>query len=202
MIEQASLLQQATVVFVIALGGVDITGLPNVASAPNAPYFSTAQSAAALSDVALELGAHSISYVCTPHVAPTWLNTVDAAHLPDPTAGPPGLSATVVGYISLYNEHGNPLPGDQGHAPVRRNPQTGYLSYTVAGLAPGTYQMGLFVAYKGDDTITRLYPLLYTSAGTHDQRLTFVLAPASGVSLAVLPPVYLDLDGSACPAAS
>ena len=43
MMLQADLLKQGATVYVIALAGVDETGLTSVASAPNEPYFSSAR---------------------------------------------------------------------------------------------------------------------------------------------------------------
>jgi hypothetical protein len=45
------------------------------------------------------------------------------------------------------------LPNGRGQAPIHRDPQTDKLSYHVSDLAPGIYQLGAFVAYKGDVSI-------------------------------------------------
>jgi hypothetical protein len=200
MIQQADLLKPLATIFVVALAGVDQTGLPNVASAPNFPYFASADSADMLTGALDSMVSDTIHYTCMPQGGTTWFNTIDAAHLPDPSAGIPGLSATVVGYVYLYDQEGNALPGDLRQVPVRRDPQTGYLSYTAAHLAPGTYQLAAMVAYKGDDGATRAYPALYNPyTATTDQRLVFTLGSNTGADPLTMTPLYLDVNGSVCP---
>ncbi len=77
-------------------------------------------------------------------------------------AAPP-INGQIVGYVYLRDQQGAPLPNGQGQAPVLRDPLTGELSYTFTNLAPGTYRLQAFTAYKGDDQVTRIYKMLFRS---------------------------------------
>jgi hypothetical protein len=199
MILQSDLLKQLATVYVVALAGVDSTGLTAIASAPNYPFFAAALDPAVVPAILQEIVDSTVFQggECVPAGGNVWVAAVDDAHLPDPIAVPP-INNQIIGYVYLYDQQGNALPNGQGQAPIMRDPQTGASAYTFPNLMPGTYVMRAFLAYKGDDQITRIYNKIFdpNTATLADSR-TIVVAPNGGVIVA--DNLFLDLGGSVCP---
>ena len=70
---------------------------------------------------------------------------------------------------------------------------------TIEGLAQGAYHMQAFVAYRGDDGVSRIYSLIFRrDKQVLDDRSPFTLPlPPSGVPQPA--DLYLELNGSVCP---
>lgn len=198
---EADSLKQLATIYVIALADVDETGLKNVASDPNYPFFSEAPTGAELSGIFDNIRTDAVSGPCVPLGGNIWMNTLAAedAGTVAPPQGP--LAYPTVGYVYLRDQAGNPLANGKGKAPVVVDPQTGRLSYHFNDLAPGTYQMEAFVAYKGEDDLTRIYKMIFDpKTQTADTTHTFQLGPSSSLGKVVpMDPLYLDLPGSVCP---
>jgi hypothetical protein len=198
MVLQGDLLKRLATVYVVGLAGVDSTGLELVASASNVPFFSMALQPSELIGI-LDTIHTNIRYGdCVPRGGDVWSDTIDAARIGEipPPQGP--LSDTVAGYLYLYDQDGDPLANGQYKVPISRDPQTGKLSYHVGDLAPGTYRIQAFVAYKGDDDVSRVYSQIFE----RDKQL---LSPESSFILPVPPSgipgpadLYLDMNGSVC----
>lgn len=195
---EAESIRQLATVYVIALAGVDETGLKDVASAPNYPFFSSARNGTDLQGIFDSIKTNVTEGDCVPLVG-SFQNTVpqeNAATIPPPY-GP--LAYPTVGYAYLYDQNGNTLPNTK--APITVDAASGRLSYHYDNLAPGTYQMRAFVGYKGDDGASRSYSQIYDwNTNTADDVISFKLDPSSGLGTVIArPPLYLDLAGTVCP---
>lgn len=195
---EAESIRQLATVYVIALAGVDETGLKDVASAPNYPFFSSARNGTDLQGIFDSIKTNVTEGDCVPLVG-SFQNTVpqeNAATIPPPS-GP--LAYPTVGYTYLYDQNGNTLPNTK--APITVDPASGRLSYHYDKLAPGTYQMRAFVGYKGDDGASRSYSMIFDpNTQTADDVISFKLDPSSGLGTVIArPTLYLDMAGSVCP---
>jgi hypothetical protein len=186
---------------VIGLAGVDETGLKDVASAANYPFFVAAQTDAKLPAMLDDIQEQTTADVCIPAGGNVWQSTVPqerAASIPPPL-GP--LVYPTVGRVYLRDQNGNRLPAGPGSAPISVDAQTGRLTYRFDNLAPGIYQLSGFVVYKGDDGITRVYAAVFDpNTQTTSASRTIAVPPAAGPApIVALPTLYLDLNGSVCP---
>ncbi|GAB4189796.1 MAG: hypothetical protein OHK0022_02220 [Roseiflexaceae bacterium] len=149
MVNEGIELQKTAEVYVVALAGVDATGLPFVASIPEYPWFAPANQGSSL-----PLVLSAIYDMITSVEQPEWVDQIDAPHAPDP-AILPGVDATTFGVVTLKG------PGSVTRtAPIQTDPASGTLAYGFEGLAPGSYTLSAWVGYKGNDGITRRYELL------------------------------------------
>lgn len=193
-------LQPGAAIYVIGLAGVDETGLRDVASLPSYPFFSAARTGAELPGIMAEIQAQTAAGQCIPAGGAIWMNTMPPERVGavPPPVGP--LVYPTVGYIYLRDKNGNPLPNGPNRAPIVADAQTGRLMYRFNNLAPGTYLMMGFVAYKGDDGVSRIYTAIFDpNTQTLSHTSTFHLpALPPGQSFA-LPNLYLDLDRPVCP---
>jgi hypothetical protein len=199
-LEAASLKQLATI-YAIAFAGVDETGLQDVASASNYPYFSSADRPDELRTILNDISTDVKLGDCVPTGGTTFLNTITDDRVGDFSPVGPQTYPTV-GYVYLYDSNGNPLPAGKDKAPVMVDPQTGTLSYRFSDLTPNTtYQMSAFVAYKGDDDISRSYDQIFNpNLQSTDTRRSFTLQSAGSLGKVVaMEPLYLDMNGSVCP---
>jgi len=188
------------------LAYVDQTGLTQVASDPS--FFYTAAQPAQLEAILNDIQSQVAGSTCIPAGGNQWVNTVDAAHLPDPSTFP-NLSDTVVGYTYIYQANSaTPLLT----LPIQRDPATDKISFLLpppdqahpnAGIAPGTYEMMAYVGYKGNDQISRQYDwFINQSTLTGASRITFSVTSSSlGGPIFPLDPLFLDLAPTAkvCP---
>jgi hypothetical protein len=200
MAAEADNIKQLATVYVIALAGVDETGLKDVASAQNYPFYSAAQNGTDLPGIFDSIATNVTEGNCVPAGGNTWQSTLpqeSAAAVPPPS-GP--VTYPTVGYVYLYDQNGNTLPN--GKAPISVDSQTGRLSYHFDNMAPGIYQMRAFVGYKGTDNVSRIYdqifdPNLQTTASS----TSFSLQPSDSLGTVVArPTLFLDMTGSVCPA--
>ncbi len=166
-------LQTSAQVFVLPLAGVDETGLDSTASAPAAPWFQPAPAPELLAPALALVAQQGRDSTCA-LVLGTWIERINAAHLPDPAALP-GVSPAVVGEITLTPRAGTPI-----RLPVRRDQQSGALSYEAEGVAPGDYLLSGWVGYKGNDGVTRRYDLITDRAsGRGDSSVAVIIPPGS-----------------------
>jgi hypothetical protein len=200
MVLQGELLKQISTVYVVGLAGVDETGLLLVASASNYPFFSVAIQPTTLAGILDTIHTTILHGDCVPRGGDVWSDMIDVSRIGDvpPVFGGP-LGDTVVGYLYLRDQDGNPLPNGRYKIPIRRDPQTDKLSYHVDDLAPGTYRILGFVAYRGDDDVSRVYRLIFErDKQLLSQETSFTLPlPPSGVPGPA--DLYLDMNGTVCP---
>lgn len=199
-LEAAGLKQQATI-YTVAFAGVDETGLKDVASAPNYPYFSSADRPDDLRTILNDISTDVKLGDCVPSGGTTFLNTITDDRVGDVAPVGPQTYPTV-GYVYLYDSNGNPLPAGKDKAPIMVDPQTGTLSYRFSDLTPNTtYQMAAFVAYQGDDDISRSYDQIFNpNLQSTDSRRSFTLQSAGSLGKEVaMDPLLLDMSGSVCP---
>jgi hypothetical protein len=198
MVLQGDLLKQLAMVYVVALGDLDETGLRLVSSAPNYPFFAAGVQAMDLDPILNGIVEDINLGDCIPRGGDTWSDTIDEGHIAD--GFPPfELSDTIVGFVYIYDQNGSPLPNGRGKAPIRRDPQTDKLSYHTADLVPGTYYLQAFVAYRGDDDISRIYKVLFDrNRLSLDNMQTFTI-PQPPSNLTHPQDLYLEMQGSVCP---
>lgn len=197
-IEAANLKQLATI-YVIALADVDETGLRNVASDGNYPFFSKAPTGSELAGILESIRTDVVSGPCVPTGGNSWYDTLAQDNLGSNPADP--VTYPTVGYVYLRDQNGNPLPSGQGKAPITIDSQSGRLTYRFDNLTPGTYQMSGFVAYKGADNLSRIYSSIFDpNTNMNDNQRTFQLSPSSSLGRVVpQDPLYMDLSGVVCP---
>jgi Flp pilus assembly protein TadG len=192
-----------TQIYVIALAGVSATGLAtDVASQSSFPYYSEAVQASQVQQIFDAINQSVENPACIPAGGTNWLGSIDNTHTVTNQAertGKFGLPAdtSVYGYVYLKNQYGQTLQT----VPVTH--QNGQLSYSFADVAPGTYKLEAFVAYKGDDApnpVSRVYSSILFPNLTHNTSRTFNVSPSQTLnSIVPLDPLYLDLSGLVCP---
>jgi hypothetical protein len=199
MIIESDNLKDLSTVYVIALSELDETGLKNVASAANFPYFSTSKNGTDLQGIFQSIATNVKYGDCVPVVKP-WENEIKEEQVGDvaPRDGGP-LTYPTVGKAYLYDQNGNVLPGGKGVANITANGES--LSFLFNDLTPGTYQLRAFVAYRGEDDISRIYKQIYNpNTSSIDNTITVNVDPTNALGTVVAaPPMYLDMDGSVCP---
>lgn len=198
---EASSLKQLATIYVIAMAGVDETGLKDVASASNYPFFSSAESGAELQGIFANIATNVKSGTCVPTDGIRFINKIQEENVGDvpPPSGP--VSYPTVGYVYLYDQNGSALPNGRGKAPIQIDAETGALTYRFNDLPTGTYTMRAFVGYRGADDLSRIYDLIYDpNTGSSATTTSFTLQPPNGLGTVVsMPPTYLDMQGSVCP---
>ena len=194
---EADSLKQLAPIYVIALANVDETGLKDVASAPNPPFFNSAKNGADLTGIFASIASNIKYGSCVPAGGNSWISTMDDSEVGDvaPPQGP--LTFPTVGTAYLYDKDSN----FKGQAPIQVDSQSGKLIYRFSDMVAGTYQIRAFVGYKGKDGESRIYDQVYNpNTSTTDTSLTFQLAPNSALGTVVaMSPLYLDMAGSVCP---
>jgi hypothetical protein len=205
LIDQANALKQsdhAPTIYVVALAGVDETGLRNVASQSMAPFFSASTNPGDLQAILDDITTNITYGDCIPAGGNQWVDQIDAQHTP--SFPPPNtLPDGVFGYVYLYDENGLPLPDGQHTLPLVQDPLSGTLIFELPqsqGLAPGVYQLQAFAGYKGEDGVSRVYDGLFDpNTELINTSQVFVFDPSSALGPVIpLSPVYLDLRGSVC----
>jgi len=202
MISEANALKQTSVIYVIALAGVNSIGLIQVPSVVSFPYYSEARQPATVGETLDQIQSGTIETECVPSGGTSWINTIDTTHtLTDTTRrGDFGLPAdtSTYGYAYLSDANGQMLQS----APIRHDP-TNQLSFSFPGIAPGTYHLAAYLVYQGDDRptqIARLYDWILFPSLSHETSRTFTVSNPLLGSVVPLDPVYLDLQGFVCPA--
>jgi plastocyanin len=203
MVEQAGVLRDLADVYVVALAGVDTTGLTSVGSAPNYPFFSGAQSSGELTAALADIAVDGSTIICEPAGGDQWVSQIDVQHTAA-LSPPDTLPNGVYGYVYLYDENGIALPTGQDKLPIVHDLGSGLLTFelsTSQGLAPGTYQLRAFAGYKGQDAISRIYNGIFnpdTEMIDTGQSFTVDSSGAIG-SVLVMDALHLDLIGEVCP---
>jgi hypothetical protein len=202
---QAVEIRKTHTIYVIALGGTPSTGLSTeVASQSTFPYYSEATDGSQMPDIFAAINKSVEEGACIPAGGTNWFGVIDAAHtitnVTDRNKLQLPADTTVYGYVYLQDAYGHSV---KPATPIKHDPVSGQLSYSIADVTPGTYQIKAFVAYKGDDQpnqIARSYSWILFPNLSHDDSRTFNLSPSQTLNSSVaLDPLYLDLNGNVCP---
>ncbi len=195
-------LDDSTAIYALAVGPVPPDGLALVANGDN--YFFQAADPGAVDAIFAQIRAQ-IEGPCVEQMGNT-VYKVDGDNTPDPAYLPEALPSDAYGYVTIEDSAGNPLPDGKGKAPIRHSPYTGRLTYSIpadAGLKPGEYRIKAWVAYKGQDGVTRVYNaffavdneknLLPAKTNTYNYRVT----PSEMLgSVQTVPTLFLGLPSN------
>jgi hypothetical protein len=193
---EAEGLRQYAQVYVIAMAGVDETGLSSIASGPNAPFYSTSENGGDLQTIFNSIVTDVKSGTCVPKMA-SWQPSMEEGEVGNHS---PPVAYPTVGYVYLTTENGGALPNGQGTAPIQVNPENGRLFYRFDKLTPGIYQMQASLAYKGEDGVSRIYKVMYNrTTETSDTAATITVDPSKALgSIIPMGTTSLDLTGTVC----
>ncbi len=202
---QAVEIKKTHTVYVIALGGVPATGLATeVASQSTFPYYSEATDSSQMPDIFKAINKSVEEPTCIPGGGTNWYGVIDPAHTITNAADRSKFSlpadGAVYGHVYLQDAYGQSV---KPATPIKHDPVSGQLSFSIADVTPGTYKIKAYVAYKGDDKptpIARKYDWILFPNLSHDDTRTFNLSPSQTLNSSVaLEPLYLDLNGNVCP---
>ena len=161
-------------IYAIALAQFDSAGLNEVVSTPRMLY--RASNADVVGPIIDSINIRE--QVCVPTSGDP-VDRVREEYLVDDPAAFGLPDSDTLGYVTLRDDNGDLLSGEQGRLPIRHDPTTGALRFSLPaeqGLAPGTYQLEAFVAYKGPDGADRRYDWLSNATdSTGQERLTFAV---------------------------
>jgi hypothetical protein len=193
-IEAASLRNRATI-YVIALADVPETGLRNVASDTEYPYYQEAPTGAELGGIFDSIRTDATEGPCVPHVG-DWLDTMAPENVGTVPGSP--LPYPRVGYVTLRYGNGNSVPNGNGTRPIEV--VNGHLWVRFNNLTAGTYQMTGWVAYRGSDDRTGIYSRIWNvDTQETDSTYTFELEQPRALGTVVQKPrLHLDLNGAVC----
>jgi len=180
-------------VFVIALSNLPSTVLQDaIASTPGAYFAAETRTVNASGQTNVDqivklLPGSSETTTCTPAIAPDWVTTMGSDQQPQ---GVP-LSFPTIGEVLLEATASGALV----QAPILVDAATGSMSYRLAGLSAGSYQLTPYLFYRGADGQTRRYSLIETAGGPTSS----VVVSLTGVEQ-TLDPLALRLFGDVCAA--
>jgi hypothetical protein len=181
--------------YVIALAGIDETGLKDVASASSYPFFSSAENGAELTGIFADIATDVKYGTCVPQVG-KWENTIASENAADISGYLSAADYPVVGKVYLKNENGTQTIAQTD---IKVDAQTGTLSYSFGQVAPGIYQIQAYVGYRGPDDISLPYGLIFNrSTETLDSSTVFELQASQSLGTVVSKEIRLEYDGSVC----
>lgn len=176
-------------VYVVALGGIDETGLDQVASQPD--YVYSATQAGSLQAIFNNIQANAIYGSCTPGGGGNLLRDSMAAS-EVPTDLRPELSDVRVGKVTLTDS-----TGSTREAWIVADQQTRKLSYSFDDVPPGRYTMRAWVGYRApEDNISRDKYELFQNGGTE---MVVTISSGQGLGATISEPISLRLNESVCP---
>jgi hypothetical protein len=202
---QAAEIRKTHTVYVVAMGGVPSTGLATeVASQSTFPYYSEATDGSQMPSIFAAINKSTEEGTCIPAGGTSWYGKIDAAHSITNAADRSKFSlpadTTVYGYVYLKDAYGTTV---KPATPIKHDPVSGQLSFSIPDVTPGTYKIEAYVAYKGDDVptqISRKYSWILFPNLSHDDTRTFNVSPSQTLNNSVaLEPLYLDMNGNVCP---
>lgn len=204
MIDQADKMKQENsdlVIYTIGMAGVDEAGLPQVASSPS--NFYAANQPGVLDSILLNIkGRESAACVESGASGAGYQSKIDSQNKAQ-FSGTYALPDGVYGYVYLFDDKQQPLPGDQYKHAITMD-STGLLAWAMPegkGLAPGNYIMNAWLGFKGSDGQSRIYSVLEnqsTLKQTNNVPFSVSYTNVLGSEF-IAPAAYLNLDGAVCP---
>lgn len=199
MVNEGTELQKDAQVFVIALAGVDKTGLPFVASQQIYPWFAPANEASSVADVFRAVNDQVENGDCQPAPYVGWTYEIDSAHTVSAADavrfGAEG--SQVYGVVRLLDAQGTVLRV----APITQEivGSSTRLTYTFTDVTPGTYAISAEVYYKGDDGVAREYTIIRNPDLTPaSQRVLIVQRGTSLNNRIAVDPLWMQLSKPVC----
>jgi hypothetical protein len=184
--------------YAMMMGAAPTTGVEQVASSSQYPWYSVAEEGADVEEILLKINETSRQDVCIPAEG-TWMDVIDSANAPSPVDGHPYLGADTFGKAVLTD----PVSGEELYEGyIRHDEATGKLSYFIPGVEPGTYELRVWLGYEGEDGNTRIYRKFYDYRGdlSYSSTLTVQVTQADALNdTVVAPEAYMELDGHVCP---
>lgn len=184
--------------YVIALAGVDTTGLGSVASGQDAVQ--QADNPEALRLILENIRQDALFGECVQGSTLNPVNNIGTGNVASIANW--SLSSDEAGYVYLWAEGSNPSVDDPDYTvPIRMQTGTGIMSYSFSDLPLGTYQMKAALAIRWLDGTDRLYTNFTDGdTGTTGSGLQTVQinANATGLGGRVNLPLVLQLAGDPC----
>jgi hypothetical protein len=181
-------------IYAVGLAQAPANGLPKVASTPSMYYQApqTSDVTPVLDSIQSQLNV-SPGNTCTPAGGGQWIDHVDAAHTAD--SPPFGLPSGTYGSVSLYQDGSNTPVAS---VPITQDASTGMLTFAASGLPPASYRVQAYLAYKGDDQVSRQYDWMINPNTQQGAASTTVelSSPQQPGETRALDPLYLDLSPS------
>jgi hypothetical protein len=178
-------------VYVVALSNIPSTGLEAGVATTRSRFFPA-------SNLEVKNGLTNVDRIfrliasinkdprCRPAAAAQWAETMAEANIPDVDI----LTPPQVGELILTSG-----VGDSYRAPILRDATTGRLSFQLADMPPGSYNLDAYIFYRGDDGVSRMYSLIYQAEQT--QGLITVELAGGAQDLGA---ISLLLNGDVCAA--
>ncbi|GAB4189892.1 MAG: VWA domain-containing protein [Roseiflexaceae bacterium] len=200
MVNEGTELQKNAQVFVIALAGVDATGLPSVASQEGYPWFAPANQAGSVDDVFRAINDQIENGDCQPAPYVGWTYEIDSAHTASGSdiqrlGGDP---SHIYGTVRLLDSAQNEV----ARTAIKQEPigSSTRLTYTFENVTPGTYSLSAVIYYKGDDGITRKYQLIRNSDLTTSALRSLVVQRGTSLNNTIaVDPLWMELGEAVCP---
>lgn len=194
-------------VYVVALAGIDATGLNIVASQPYSPWYTEERDGTGMESVINAINADVVSGKCEPAPYQGWIYEISSANNPSPAdraSLSPALSYKdengdiVYGEVTLRDSNGSGVTARSAWVKHTDKDGTVRLTYTFKDIPRGTYLISARVAYKGSDGVTRYYDqILNNNLKTTDVRTVVVSDPGlAGVQ--VVDPLWLQYGKNVC----
>ncbi len=199
MVNEGTELQKDAQVFVIALAGVDATGLPFVSSQQVYPWFAPANQPSSVGDVFRAINNQIENGDCIPGPYVGWTYEIDPSHTVSASeaASLGGNASQLYGVVRLLDGNGQQI----AEAPITQEVvgSSTRLTYKFQNVTPGTYALSAVVFYKGDDGIARKYPMIRNpNLTTSAQRALVVQRGTSLNNTVAVDPLWMQLAEPVC----
>ncbi|HEU4328190.1 MAG TPA: vWA domain-containing protein [Roseiflexaceae bacterium] len=202
MVNEGTELQKQAQVFVIALAGVDATGLPMVSSQDIYPWFAPANQPSSVTDVFRAINNQVENGDCEPAPYVGWTYEIDSSHTVSASEAVSlgGTADAVYGVVRLLDSNGQ-LVAEKPITQAVVGSST-RLTYRFDNVPPGNYAISAVIFYKGDDGIARKYPLIRNpDLTTSAQRVQVVQRGTSLNNTIAVDPLWMQLAEAVCPPA-
>jgi len=189
-LKESYILPSEGAVYVVALAGIDQSGLDQVASQPD--YVYSATQAGSLQAIFNNIQANAIFGQCTPSAGP---ERDSMAGSEVPTDLRPELSNQRVGKVTLTD-----ATGATREAWITADPQTRRLSYAFNNVPPGQYTLKAWLGYRApEDNVSRDKYELIVRGALASSEITVPVSASRGLGTTINVPLKLDLNDSVCP---
>lgn len=191
-VAEANNLKSYSTIYVIAMAGVAKTGLPDIASAPDAPFFSASSKPSDLQQIFESIAEDVELGNCVPAGGTGFVQTISEEEAaPDP-------AYPIVGYMQLKSANGALIAS----SPIQVNSSTGLMVYSFDNVGAGDYLLSGWVNAKGPDKKIRTYKVIFNPLTyTNETHISVNVDPLKALNNTItLDTIHLDLMGSVCDA--